>query len=403
MSIQRYSYVALDSAGRRHRGVLEAASEQEAYRQVSSQGVTPVKISPKSSSQFLSLSGRDAIKPVDIAAFTRELNVLVEAKIPLGRGLRSIADNETNVRLRDMVRDLAAMIEAGSKMTEALTKYKDVFGEVYIETMRAAERTGNLGEVSAHLADMLEKQIESGQQLRRALSYPVIVLLFVVLAVTVIVVFVVPKFAVIFEQNNVTLPITTRIVQAIGQSVKAGWWGYAAVLAGAIVSLIATWRNPKGRAFLERVLVRSPHIGKIIVASSAARFSHVLSICLGSGLDVIESIEIGGRATGRPTFIQECDRMGDRLRSGDPLPDVIRGSEYLPGFAVRMLSAGKDAKELGHASAVIARHYDREADHLMKKISTIIEPLMTIALAGIVLLVALSVFLPMWQMVKLNH
>jgi len=403
MNAQRFSYTALDRSGRRRRGVLEAVSEQDAYRQISALGVTPVKISPRSGTPLLSMTGRDAIKPPDIAAFTRELNVLVEAKIPIGRGLRSIADNETNPKIRDMVRDLAAMIEAGSKMTEALTKYKNEFGEVYIETMRAAERTGSLGEVSAHLADMLEKQIESGQQLRRALTYPVIVLAFVVMAVTVIVVFVVPKFAVIFEQNNVALPITTRIVQAVGDSVKVAWWAYAAVLAGAIIALIAAWRNPRGRATLELLILKTPHIGRIIIASSAARFSRVLSICLGSGLDVIEAIEIGGRATGRPTFIKECDRMGERLRSGDPLSDVIRGSRYLPGFAVRMLSAGKDSRELSGASAVVARHYDREADHLMKKINTIIEPLMTIALAGIVLLVALSVFLPMWQMIKINH
>ncbi len=403
MSMRRYTYTALERSGRKRRGVLEASSEQEAYRQVSAQGVTPVKITPKSDKELFSLSGRDSIKPEDISAFTRELNVLVEAKIPLGRGLRSIADHETNSRLRDMVRDIATMIESGSKMTEALTKYKSVFGEVYIETMRAAESTGNLGEVTAHLADMLEKQIESGQQLRRALTYPVIVLVFVALALTVIVVFVVPKFAAIFEQNNVELPITTRIVQTIGDSVKAAWWGYAAVLAGCIVGLIAAWRNERGRAVIERLLLKTPYIGKIIVASSAARFSRVLSICLGSGLDVIEAIEVGGRATGRPTFIEECDRMGDRLRSGEPLTDVIRGSEYLPGFAVRMLAAGKDSSELAGAAAVIARHYDREADHLTKRINTVIEPVMTIALAGIVLLVALSVFLPMWQMIKINH
>lgn len=401
MSATRFKYSAIDAIGKKRTGHISASTEQAAYREIASKGLTPTKIAPIGRSS--GLLSRDTIKPADVAAFTRELSVLVEAKIPLGRGLQSIAEHENRARHREMIRDLASMIEAGSRITDALTKYKDVFGEVYIETMRAAEKTGNLAEVTGHLADMLEKQIESGQQLKRALSYPIIVMVFVALALTVIVVFVVPRFGKIFEANGVELPLTTRAVQAIGDSIKAAWWGYAAVLAGAIVGLVAIWKSPTGRDFFERLLLRVPHIGKIIVSTTAARFSRVLSICLGSGLDLMEAVEIGGRSTGRPIFVRECDAMADRLRTGDRLSDVIQSSDYLPGFATRMLSAGKDSKELARASAVIARHYDRESEHLSKNINTLIEPMMTIAMAGIVLLVALSVFLPMWQMIKVNH
>lgn len=401
MSENRYKYTAIDAIGKKRQGQINATSEQKAYRQLAAQGLTPTRITQAGAS--VNLFTRDAIKPADVAAFTRELSVLVEAKIPLGRGLQSIAEHEDRPRHREMIRDLASMIEAGSRITDALTKYKDVFGEVYIETMRAAERTGNLAEVTHHLADMLEKQIESGQQLKRALSYPIIVMVFVAIAMTIIVVFVVPRFGKIFEANGVDLPVTTRIVQAIGDSVKAAWWGYAAMLAGIIGGLVAMWKSPTGRDIFERLMLRIPHIGKIIVSTTAARFSRVLSICLGSGLDLMEAVEIGGRATGRPLFVRECDHMADRLRSGDRLSEVIQSSDYLPGFATRMLGAGKDARELASASAVIARHYDRESEHLSKNINTLIEPLMTIAMAGIVLLVALSVFLPMWQMIKVNH
>ncbi len=401
MSSSQFKYTALDAGGSKRAGKISASSEQIAYRELASQGLTPTRITSVGASR--GPFSREAIKLEDVAAFTRELSVLVEAKIPLGRGLQSIAEHENRPRQREMVRDLASMIEAGSRITDALTKYKDVFGEVYIETMRAAEKTGNLGEVTMHLADMLEKQIESGQQLRRALTYPVIVMTFVTLALGVIIIFVVPRFGAIFEANGVELPLTTRVVQAIGDSVKSAWWGYAALLAGIIVGLVASWRTPRGREFFERALLRIPHIGRIVVATTSARFTRVLSICMGSGLDLMEAVEIGGRATGRPLFIRECDAMSDRLRSGEMLADVIQGSRYLPGFATRMLGAGKDSKEVAKASSVIARHYDREADHLSKNINSLIEPMMTIAMAGIVLLVALSVFLPMWQMVKISH
>ena len=135
---------------------------------------------------------------------------------------------------------------------------------------------------------------------------------------------------------------------------------------------------------------------------TTARFSRVMSIGLESGIEVIESIEIAGGATGRPVFQDECVRMCDRMRSGESLSDVINNAHGLPNFARRLFGSGKDSTELAKAGKIIARHYDRQSDYLAKNINTIIEPMITIAMAGIVLLVALSVFLPMWQMISIN-
>jgi type II secretory pathway component PulF len=128
-----------------------------------------------------------------------------------------------------------------------------------------------------------------------------------------------------------------------------------------------------------------------------------MGIGLSSGLDIIDSIEISGRATGRPLFAAECKVMSERLRGGERVENVIRSSKYLPNFAKRILGAGKDSQEMSKSCDIVAYHYEREASHLSKNINTIIEPLMTFALAGIVLVVALSVFLPMWQMARIRH
>jgi type II secretory pathway component PulF len=118
---------------------------------------------------------------------------------------------------------------------------------------------------------------------------------------------------------------------------------------------------------------------------------------------VIEALQMGGRATGRPVFVNDCEAMVERLRQGENLADVLRATRYLPSFARRMIGAGKDSSDLARSCDVVARHYDREAQHLTKNVNTVIEPIMTVAMAGIVLLVALSVFLPMWGMVRLKH
>ncbi len=376
MATTTFKYQALDVDGTRRSGRIDAGNDQAAFKKLIDQGLTPLTVS--------------------------EMSVLVEASIPIGRGLMSIAEHEKNPALRDMIFDIANMIETGEKITVAFSRYKHIFGEVYIETLRSAESTGQIGPVASHLADMLERNIETGQQIRRALAYPTIVVCFVILALSVIVIFVVPKFATIFEANGVELPVTTRIIRVMGMSITQYWWAYITGILGAIMALRVSWKNEGGRMVIERFLHRLPYIGSMFTAVTTARFSRVMGIGLESGIDVIEAIEIASGATGRPVFQQECLRMCDRIRRGDSLADVISRAKGLPSFARRLFGSGKDSKELARASKIIACHYDRQSDHLAKNINTIIEPMITIAMAGIVLLVALSVFLPMWQMISIN-
>lgn len=401
MHAQKFAYKGIDAQGKRKSGDVTASSESAAFELIMQDGITPISVKPQNRrAQFTSHGIR--VTPHDIAALTREMSVLVEASIPIARGLRSIAEHERKSSLRDMVNDIADQVEAGEKLTTAFGKHRAVFGDVYIETIRASEKSGTLAEVTSHLADMLERNIETSSQLKRALTYPAIVVAFVVLAVSVIVVFVVPRFAVIFETNNVSLPLATQIVTTIGEFVRNFWWAILIALAASTWTLAQSWKSEAGRYRIEAIALSLPYLGKMIAAITAARFARVLSIGLDSGIDVIESMSVAGSATGRPVFAKECVELCDRMRAGESIEHVLIDSKRLPSFARRLLSAGKDSTELSRAGRIIARHYDRISDHLAKNINTIIEPLITIAIAGIVLLVALSVFLPMWKMVSVN-
>lgn len=401
MSMKRFQYKALDENGKTVRSMINAPDEDAAFALLSEQGLTVLDV--QLGNQVRSLGIRhDRVTAVEIALLTREMNALLEANIPLARGLISIGEHEKNKKLRDMVIDIASMIEAGEKITVAFSKYKDEFGEVYIETLRSAEKSGKMASVTAHLADMLERNVELRQMVRRAMSYPLIVVGFVSMALGVIVVFVVPRFAVIFESNGVELPLTTMIVRMIGDSVMSYWWAYIGTVLLAIFGLVKAWKSQAGRYRIELILHKVPYIGKVLSAVTTARFSSVMSIGLESGIEVIEAIEISGMSTGRPVFQRECNSMCMEMRNGSSLEDVINNSKTLPNFARRLLGSGKDSDELARAGRIIARHYDRMADHLTKNINTVIEPMITIAMAGIVLLIALSVFLPMWQMISIN-
>jgi type II secretory pathway component PulF len=400
MSDTRYEYAAVSEAGASSTGIVEAASEQDAYRKVVARGLTPFRIREKRVQAALFSVGR--VGSSDIAGFTRELGVLLEAKIPLARGLASMAEHNEKPAMAAIARQIAVAVEAGIPLTEAMGQHRAEFGEVYLETIRAAERSGNLAGVVAHLADLLERQAETRQMLKRALTYPVIVVGVITVAVAIIFAFVVPRFAATFAAQGIQLPLITKIVQAVAASVTGYWYLYLAGTLATAFGLAVAWRSESGRLRLESILMRVPYIGAILLAESVSRFASIMAIGLNSGLGVIECIEVSGRAAGSRAFQAQTRVMADRLRGGASLGDVMTGSPYVPSFARRMIAAGKDARELGKSCEIVGRHYERNAVYLMKNINTVIEPLLTVVLAAIVLVVALAVFLPMWTMIKVR-
>ncbi|MCB9846466.1 MAG: type II secretion system F family protein [Phycisphaeraceae bacterium] len=401
MSRQSYEFIAIDRGGSRVSGSVLARDQQDAFRQVSAGGRTPVKIRVERPRR--SMFRRVRIGKAEVAALTRELSVLVEARIPIAHGLMSIAEHEKNPELRRVLIDVASNIEAGSTITEALARHTEVFGSVYVETMRAAEASGNLVAVTNHLAEMLERQIEAGQQLRRAMAYPVIVVGAVTLALGVILTFVVPKFEAMFASQEAALPLATRVVQALGRFANHYWWAVLGTVAALGVFSRQAIRTRRGRLLFEELLLMLPYVRQVIVSTTAARFARVFGIGLSSGLSLLESMRVGGNASGRTLFTLECDSMAEQMGQGERLSDVIRHSRYLPPFAQRMLGAGRDTKDLSNACGIIARHYEQQTTHLTKNVSTIIEPILTVLLAVIVLIVALAVFLPMWKMVGMSR
>lgn len=400
MSLRTFEYVVIERSGGKRRGVVRAEGRSEAYRSVSSGGGTVLRIREARAAGASRL--KRGVGKTEIASLTRELHVLVQAKIPIAQGLVSIAEHEANPAMRSMLLDLASRIEAGASITEAMDAYRPVFGEVYVETMRAAQVSGCLGSVTAHLAEMLDRQIEASQQMRRAMTYPAIVVAAVALALGVIFTFVVPKFERMFASTGVELPLATRIVQAMGRFCSTHGWILLVALGAAAWGLRRFGATPRGRRVFERTFLRVPHLRQVLVSNGAARFARVLGIGVGAGLSLIDALVLSGRASGRVLLRQECEHMADMLRQGERLADALRTSRQLPSFARRMLGAGRDAADVVESCRIVADHYDREGSHLTKNVSSAIEPVLTILLAAVVLVVALAVFLPMWQMVRIN-
>ncbi len=400
MSALLFEYRAVDRAGRPHRGSETAPSEIDAYRQVSARGLIPVSIRRRGSGggSFLS-SGRFRSK--DVAHLTAQLAVLVGARIPLSDGLLSISEQEPNRRFAGVIRDLAARVEAGTPLADAMAAQGNAFGDVYIETIRAAEKSGNLPKVLEQVSEMLERGEETAQQVKSALAYPVCVVFVLLLGMTFLMGFVVPKFGAMYASRGVELPALTQLLVTLGDSLQRWWFVHLGAVVGGALGVRQAWRSPTGRIALDRFMHRVPGLREVLVGLAMGRFARVLGVSLGSGLGLIESLELAGRAAGRPTLLADVERMGEQVRVGGRLSEVLAGCGYIPPFGKRMLAAGENAGELPKMCGLIARHYDRETMHLSKQLTTAIEPIMVVLIAGALLVVALAIFLPMWNMASL--
>jgi type II secretory pathway component PulF len=393
-----FEYSAVDKRGAKCRGVARAATEVDAYRQISAAGLTPVKIKQLAAKR---LGRRRSVRAKDVAHFTYQLSVLISARVPIGESLRGIAEQEPPGKFRDVIYDIAKRIEAGGRIADAMEEHVNVFGSLYISTLRAAEQSGNMVKVLEYLSEMLERNIEMKAAVRSALMYPTCVISVLCLACTFLIGFVIPKFAKMFAQKNVELPIFTKILMLLGLSIQNFWYIYLIAIIGGVFGIRMTWRRPRGRAAIERMLHKIPYLKDILIGLAIARFCRVFGLCLNSGLGMIDAIHMAGKSSARSALMKDADRLVDQVRTGGRISIALIACEYITPFAKRMLTSGEESAELGRMCGIIARQYERDTSSLTKNIATVIEPVLIVLIAGVVLVVALAIFLPMWNMVKL--
>jgi len=395
VSALHFEFKATDAAGRTQSGRINATDRAAAIREVRSKGLTPVSvIERKARRSFLA----PRVRTAEIAQFTYELGTLLDAAVPIGDGLRAIAEQEANPAVGEMVRRIAQRVDAGSSITEALREHERAFGSVYIETIGAAEKSGSMRRALEELAENLEWQDEARRRVQQAVMYPLAVGVALGGGTAFLLAFVVPRFTSMFAARGVELPALTRALAAIGASLTNFWWVYLLAIAATLFLARATWASSAGRVAIDRALHRAPYFGSMLRALAVTRFSRVLGVSLSAGISLVDAVEQAGRASGRPMLAQEMADAARQVRMGSSLADAIASTSYLPIFAKRMLAAGEEAAELPRLCTVVARRYEREAEHLSKNLGTLIEPLLIAALTGVVLLVALGIFLPMWDM-----
>lgn len=391
-----FKYKAVDLNGKHISGILYAEDEknlQENLRRTNLYLISARETKPPKEVRLWR-----KVKRKDLLTFSVHLQTIVSAGIPIIQGLGDLIDQTGNPTFKKVLEDVRAAIQSGSSLSEALEKHPKAFSDLYVSVIRAGETSGNLDSVLTDLIGFLEWQEEIISSIRQATIYPIIVLTAVTGLVILLMTFVFPRFTVIFEKANVPLPLPTRIVMAASHFLVNDW---PYLIGGFIIFLILFRmfiKTDAGRHVVDRLKLKIPIFGKLILKINLSRFSHYLGTLIRAGIDITQSLIIVEKVIGNVILSDIIHITRARVQAGEFMSDSLREYPQFPPLVIRMISIGESSGNLEETLGKVSTYYDREVPVTIKKVFAIFEPLIIVFLASIVLLMALSMFLPLYQM-----
>jgi general secretion pathway protein F len=302
-----------------------------------------------------------------------------------------------NPRLQEVLADLASQIRDGRSLSDALAIYPRVFSPLYVSMVRSGEVGGMLGEVLARLADFAEKEEELHVKMRSALAYPILILLVGMGTIAVLLMFVVPKLVLLFQEVGQILPLPTRVLIGLSQWFVSYWWLVVSI-AGLGVFLVRRGGLSQGaRLAIDRIKLRLPVCGSLIKKVEIARFARSLATLLSHGVPILQGMQVVVQATGNELLRGEFQQIGEQLKGGDSLSQGMRRGRIFPALVTHMVAVGEEAGSLDRSLFKIADTYEREADRAMKLMTSLVEPVMILIMGSLVGFIVIAMLLPIFE------
>lgn len=391
-----FQYKARDGRGKEVRGVLIA--ENESALSLALERMNLYLVSAREVKKE-----RESLRPVgvkrrDLITFTIHLATSLEAGIAIITAIRDFADSTENLKFKEVLNDIVKQLEAGAFLSDAMSKYPRVFSELYVNILRAGEATGNVDMVLRDLVRFLEWQEELNTQVKQASIYPTFVILLIIGVITIMMTFTLPKFFPILKGFNVELPLPTKIIMNVSNFFIKFWWVILGVIIGFVVVYILTNRTYGGRRFWDRLKLNLPVFGSLNKKIALSRFSHYLSILYRAGIGIVQALYIVEKIVGNAIIADEIKRVREEIVRGGSLSEGLKKSKYFPPLVNRMIEVGEDTGKLDESLNKVSEYYDREVPAAIRRFFAILEPAMIVLLGGMVLFMALSIFLPIYKL-----
>ena len=400
----RFSYTGRTGGGERTQGLLDADSAVECAASLQRNGITPVAIRESGRADRrkalrieLNLFAQ-RVRPIDVQLFSRQLYTLMRAGVPILRALNGLIESTTNPAFARVIAALKESLEAGRDLSTSMRQHPEVFSPFYISMVRVGESTGRLDDIFLRLFEYLETERETRARIKEALRYPSFVAVSMVIAVAVINVFVIPAFAKVYAGFNAELPLMTRILMESSR-LTLDYGGF--LLVGAVLAAIGfrAWRATEdGRLAWDRFKLRLPITGTLILRSTLARFARTFALSMKSGIPVAQAFSVVAEVTDNAWVAQRVQQMRNGVERGESILRTAQASNVFNPVVLQMIAVGEETGAIDELMDEIAGMYEREVDYEIKTLSARIEPLIIAAMGGIVLVLALGVFLPMWDL-----
>ncbi len=400
-----FKYKVRDKSGKSIAGTIDAPNVQMAGDQLYTLGYLPISIEEIGEAISLDLSALltrfQKVKLDELIVFSQQLSTLYKAGLPLLSGLESITQEVKNKKFKMTLEEVRKQIEGGSTLHGAMSKYPEVFSTIYINMVRAGETSGMLGEALDRFITLSDRELGTQQRVKEATRYPKIVILSLTVAFAVLLTFVIPRFAQIFAQFKTPLPLPTRIMIGINTVFQNYWYLVLGAIFGIPILLKRYLRTESGRYFWDRLKLRIPVFGPIFLKIALSRFAYTFAMLNRSGIPILQTLEITSTTINNINLSQSIEEISRNVREGRSLANSMRETEKFTPLIIQMVSVGESSGTLESMLMRITEYYDIEVDNSIKKMSTYIEPFLTLFLGVVVLFLALAVFLPWWNMAKL--
>lgn len=412
-----FAWQARSPRGDSSSGTVEATDLRAAAKQLTDQGLIPLKITPTTAAPsggqtagsapvnigaWLKKLNSRPITDLDIQLFSRQMYTLMKSGVPILQALEGLRQSSDNPTVADMIGDLRASLESGRELSASMRKHPKAFGQFYVSMIQVGEMTGRLDEVFMRLFEHLEFERDMRERVKAALRYPTFVIIAMAAAITVINVFVIPAFAKVFAAAGATLPLMTRILIGFSNFTVHYWPLLLGSVIGAVFAFKAWVRTERGELLWDRIKLNLPVAGPILTKATLGRFARSFALAQRSGVPVITGLTNVAMTVDNAWIAKVVSNMRDGVSRGDSILKSAHASKAFTPVVLQMIAVGEETGDLDGLMQEIADMYQREVDYELKGLSAKIEPILVVFLGILVLILALGVFLPIWDLSKVS-
>jgi type IV pilus assembly protein PilC len=393
----QFTYTARAINGELKSATIDAPSRDDVIKQLRQLKLNVVKIDEGTANRK---KRGGSIKMRDVVIFTRQFSTMINAGLPLVQALDILAQQSENPALKDVTRQVVFDVESGNTLADAMRKHPKAFSELYVNMVAAGEAGGILDTILMRLAVFMEKNDALVRKVKGAMIYPGVIVTVAAIAITVLLIFVIPTFQTMFASANIALPLPTRIVIGLSHALKSYWYIVLGSIIATVVAIKRYYRTQNGKLTIDRLLLKLPVLGDVLRKSAVSRFTRTLGTLISSGVSILDGLEITAKTSGNRVIQDAIMESRASIAGGDTIAAPLKKSAVFPPMVISMIAVGEQTGGLDEMLTKIADFYDEEVDAAVSGLLALMEPVMIVFLGVVVGGMVVAMYLPIFDMVN---